>query len=49
MEQGREQGREEGKQDKQLEIAKKMLDENMDLSLISKMTGLTKEKIEKLM
>jgi predicted transposase/invertase (TIGR01784 family) len=53
MEQGREQGREEGRKEgieqNKLEIAKKMLDENMSLPLVSKMTGLTIEAIEKIM
>ncbi len=39
-----EQGKEEGK----IEIAKKMLEEKIDISIIEKCTGLTKEEIEKL-
>ena len=35
------------KQEK-IEIAKSMIQENMDLKLINKITGLTKEEIEKL-
>ncbi len=41
-------GKEEGKKKKSLEIAKKMLEEKMDLKIISKVTGLSKEKIKKL-
>ena len=37
-------GREEGK----AEIAKKMLEENIEIETIIKLTGLTKEKIENL-
>ena len=36
------------KEKEKLEIAKKMKEENMDISTISKITGLTKEEIEKL-
>ena len=38
----------EGEKKKSIEIAKKMKEENMDISTISKITGLTKEEIEKL-
>ena len=40
----RDQGRAEGK----IYVAKKMLEKNMDISLIIEVTGLTKEEIEKL-
>lgn len=40
----RDQGRAEGK----IDVAKKMLEKNMDISLIIEVTGLTKEEIEKL-
>ena len=44
----KETGYNEGKAEKQAEIAKKMKDENIDLDMIIKLTGLTKEEIEKL-
>ena len=40
----RDQGRAEGK----IDVAKKMLEKNIDISLIIEVTGLTKEEIEKL-
>ena len=40
--------REEGKKENQLEIAKKMKEENMDIEQISRITNLTREEIEKL-
>lgn len=40
----RDQERAEGK----IDVAKKMLEKNMDISLIIEVTGLTKEEIEKL-
>ena len=45
---GKEEGRKEGKKEKQIEIAKKMLKENMDINLISKLTSLTENEIRKL-
>ena len=45
---GRDSGTLEGKRKEKLEIAKKMKEENMDISTISKITGLTKEEIENL-
>jgi predicted transposase/invertase (TIGR01784 family) len=48
MEQGREEGREEGIEQNKLDIAKKMLNKNMDINDIIELTGLTKETIEKL-
>ena len=44
----RDQGRKEGKAEEKLEIAKKMLAEKVDIDFITKITGLTKEEIEKL-
>ena len=41
-------GVEEGIEKKNIEIAKKMLEENVDIDFISRMTGLTKEKIKEL-
>ncbi|CDA30431.1 putative uncharacterized protein [Clostridium sp. CAG:492] len=46
--QGRAEGRSEGKIEEKIEIAKKMLAEEMDINLIIKITGLTKDEIEKL-
>ena len=40
----RDQGRKEGIKD----VAKKMLAEKMDIDVITKVTGLTKEEIEEL-
>ena len=45
---GREEGKEEGKKQKQLEIAKKMKEENMDIEQISKITNLTIKEITEL-
>ena len=47
-EQGLKQGRAEGKAQKQREIAKRMLQENIEKSVITKVTGLSLEEIEKL-
>ncbi len=38
----------EGKQEGKIEIAKKSLDENIDIETISKITGLTIDEINKL-
>ena len=38
----------EGKKERNIEIAKKMLEENMDIKLISKLTSLTENEIKKL-
>ena len=43
-----EQGKAEGKVEGKIEIARKMLEEKIDISIIEKCTGLTKEEIEKL-
>ena len=45
---GLEQGRAEGEAEKQREIAKRMLQENIEKSVITKVTGLSLEEIEKL-
>ena len=45
---GRKEGMEEGKKEEKLAIAKKMKDENMDISFIIKITGLSKEAIDNL-
>ena len=44
----KEEGFEEGEARKQKEIAKKMLEEKLDINLISKITGLSKEEINSL-
>ena len=48
IEKGIEKGRKEGEQQNKKEIAKKMLVEKIDINTIIKITGLTKEEIEKL-
>ena len=45
---GLEQGRAEGEAQKQREIAKRMLQENIEKSVITKVIGLSLEEIEKL-
>ena len=40
--------RDQGRVEEKIEVAKKMLAENMDINVIIKITGLTKEEIEKL-
>ena len=45
---GLDDGVEKGAREKQIEIAKSMLKENMDIEMIIKITGLTKQEIEKL-
>lgn len=45
---GIEQGVKQGQNENRLEIAKNMISENMDIEMISKITGLPKEKIESL-
>ena len=47
-EKGREEGIKKGEEQKQKEVAKKMLAEKIDIELIIKVTGLTKEEIEEL-
>lgn len=46
--QGRVEGKAEGKLQEKYEIAKKLLSQNIDIEIIVKCTGLTKEEIEKL-
>lgn len=47
-EEGRAEGKSEGRAEGMVDVAKKMLAEKMDINLIIKITGLTKEEIEKL-
>ena len=47
-EQGMSQGLEQGISSRNIEIAKNMLKDNIDISIISKYTGLSKEEIEEL-
>ncbi len=44
----REEGKEEGRKEEKIEIAKKLLLENIDIEKISKITELSIEEIEKL-
>lgn len=46
--QAKDEGICEGENRKAIKIAKKMLEKQMDIALITEMTGLTKEEIEKL-
>ena len=48
IKEGIKEGRKEGERKKQLEIAKKMLEEKIDIDVIEKITELSKEEIEKL-
>ena len=48
IERGIEQGIEQGSTKKALEIAKSMVTKDMDIDLISELTGLSKEEIEKI-
>ena len=45
---GREEGRKQGKEATKKEIAKKMKEEKIGTEIIVKVTGLTKEDIDKL-
>lgn len=45
---GRAEGRADGIQAKAIETAKKMLEEKMDIEIIIKITGLSREEIEEL-
>ena len=45
---GREEGREEGKAKERISIAKKMLEQKIDIKIISATTGLTEEEINKI-
>ena len=48
MKDGEEKGKKEGKKEGRNEIAKNMLKENLSIELISKLTDLSQEEIEKL-
>ncbi len=48
MYEAKRDGKKEGAREKQIEIAKSMLKENMDIEIIIKITRLTREEIEKL-
>jgi len=48
LEEGTKIGIEQGSKQEKIEIAKNMLKENMDIDIISEITSLTKEEIEKL-
>ena len=48
FEEGREEGREEGKTKKQLEIARDMFRDNVDICFIAKYTKLSEEQIKAL-
>ena len=48
MKKGIEQGIEQGENNKSIEIAKNMLNKNMNINIISEVTGLSKEEIENL-
>ncbi len=45
---GVKEGLEEGSKNEKIEIAKKMLNENMKIEVIERITGLTKTEIEEL-
>ncbi len=45
---GREEGMEKGIKETQISMAKNMKNKNMDISLISELTGLSIEEVEKL-
>ena len=47
-EEGKLEGIKEGKKEKSMEIAKRALDENMPLEMISRLTGLSVEELEEL-
>jgi predicted transposase/invertase (TIGR01784 family) len=49
LEEGLEKGREEGREREQLEVARNMLADGLDVSLISRYTGLPHSKIEELL
>lgn len=46
--QGLQEGKVQGKKESQIEIAKNMLKENMDIAIISKLTGLSEVEIKEL-
>jgi predicted transposase/invertase (TIGR01784 family) len=45
---GLQKGLEEGQKDQKITIAKSMLEQKMDIDLIVKLTGLSKEEVQKL-
>lgn len=45
---GIEKGIEQGKEEEKFQIAKKMLEESIEIETIARITGLTKEEIENL-
>ena len=47
-EKGRKEGKIEGKREEKIEIVKKMLKEKLSIEMIEKLTGLSKEEIEKI-
>ena len=48
MEEGLKEGIKEGSYKRNIEIAKTMLKDNMDIEIISKYTNLSKEELEKI-
>ena len=48
IKEGKEEGIKEGKEQEKYSLARNMKNKNMDLNLISELTGLSIEKIEKL-
>lgn len=48
LEQGIKQGLEQGKKQQAIDIAKNLKEQNVDIDIICKTTGLTKEEIENL-
>lgn len=48
-ERGEKRGEKRGEEKKGLDVAKKMIKENFDISLIEKITGLSKETIRSMM
>ena len=48
MAKGREEGREKGREENQVQTAMKMVSKGINIELISEITGLTREQIEKL-
>ena len=47
-EEGKAEGKEEGRKEEKIEVAKKMLSEDIDISVIIKVTSLSREEIESL-
>ena len=46
--QGKKEGKIQGKKEQSIEISRKMIKEGLEIEFISKVTGLSKEEIEKL-